>query len=76
MQKAEVCPVCRIPWPGDRFVGERAITREQQGGQRSRRAANTQADAGPSTQIELPELDVDLDGEEGEAEEEEEEGSD
>ncbi|PWY96700.1 hypothetical protein BO94DRAFT_619787 [Aspergillus sclerotioniger CBS 115572] len=67
MQKAQVCPVCRIPWPGDRFVGERAITREQQA-QRSRRATN--ANPGSSTRVELPELDVEIDGEEGEAEEE------
>ncbi|RAL04472.1 non-structural maintenance of chromosomes element 1 family protein [Aspergillus ibericus CBS 121593] len=67
MQKAEVCPVCKIPWPGDRFVGERAITREQSA-QRSRRAANTQVEAGPSTQVEVDGLDADLG--EGEGEEE------
>ncbi|KAL4877853.1 Nse1 non-SMC component of SMC5-6 complex-domain-containing protein [Aspergillus karnatakaensis] len=31
VQKAEQCPVCKAPWPGDRFVGERAVV---QGGQR------------------------------------------
>ncbi|KAL3481098.1 Nse1 non-SMC component of SMC5-6 complex-domain-containing protein [Aspergillus californicus] len=25
VQKAEQCPVCRAPWPGDKYVGERAI---------------------------------------------------
>jgi len=27
MQKAENCPVCKVPWPGDKYVGERAIER-------------------------------------------------
>lgn len=26
MQQAEKCPVCKIDWPGDKFVGEKAIT--------------------------------------------------
>ncbi|KAJ5385418.1 hypothetical protein N7517_003329 [Penicillium concentricum] len=26
MQQAEKCPVCKKDWPGDRFVGERALT--------------------------------------------------
>ncbi|KAL4972230.1 Nse1 non-SMC component of SMC5-6 complex-domain-containing protein [Aspergillus desertorum] len=26
VQKAEQCPVCRAPWPGDKYVGERAIS--------------------------------------------------
>lgn len=26
MRQAEKCPVCHLEWPGDRFVGERAVT--------------------------------------------------
>ncbi|KAJ5999366.1 hypothetical protein N7451_007176 [Penicillium sp. IBT 35674x] len=26
MQRAEKCPVCKKDWPGDKFVGERAVT--------------------------------------------------
>ncbi|KAL2842048.1 Nse1 non-SMC component of SMC5-6 complex-domain-containing protein [Aspergillus pseudoustus] len=25
VQKAEQCPICRAPWPGDKYVGERAV---------------------------------------------------
>jgi len=25
MQQTEKCPVCKQDWPGDKFVGERAI---------------------------------------------------
>lgn len=25
MQQAEKCPVCKKDWPGDQFVGERAV---------------------------------------------------
>lgn len=25
MQQAQKCPVCKQDWPGDKFVGERAI---------------------------------------------------
>lgn len=25
MQQAEKCPVCKQDWPGDKYVGERAI---------------------------------------------------
>lgn len=25
VQQAEKCPVCKEDWPGDRFVGERAV---------------------------------------------------
>ncbi|KAL4947766.1 Nse1 non-SMC component of SMC5-6 complex-domain-containing protein [Aspergillus filifer] len=34
VQKAEQCPVCRSPWPGDKFVGERAVAAQ------NRRASN------------------------------------
>lgn len=26
VQRAEKCPVCKEDWPGDKFVGERAVT--------------------------------------------------
>jgi hypothetical protein len=26
MQQEEKCPVCKEEWPGDKFVGERALT--------------------------------------------------
>ncbi|KAJ5624767.1 Nse1 non-SMC component of SMC5-6 complex-domain-containing protein [Penicillium lagena] len=29
MQQAEKCPVCKEEWPGDKFVGERAIAAQQ-----------------------------------------------
>ncbi|KAL2863951.1 non-structural maintenance of chromosomes element 1 family protein [Aspergillus lucknowensis] len=47
VQKAEQCPVCRAPWPGNKFVGERAITSGQ-----NRRNNNPprRSAVGPSTQ--------------------------
>ncbi|GKZ24793.1 hypothetical protein AbraIFM66951_001768 [Aspergillus brasiliensis] len=71
MQKSESCPVCKNAWPGDKFVGERAVTMSDPAAQRARRsAANTrqQADAGPSTQFTLPELDVEDEADPGEEE--------
>ena len=63
--------MCKSAWPGDRFVGERAITMSDPAAQRARRsAANAQqAEAGPSTQFTLPELEVEdeVDGGEEEA---------
>ncbi|OJJ50275.1 hypothetical protein ASPZODRAFT_1137948 [Penicilliopsis zonata CBS 506.65] len=41
-QKAEQCPACKAPWPGDKFVGERAITTSEQYQQGKRRSTNTQ----------------------------------
>ncbi|KAL2816665.1 Nse1 non-SMC component of SMC5-6 complex-domain-containing protein [Aspergillus granulosus] len=29
VQKAEQCPICRAPWPGDKYVGERAVASGQ-----------------------------------------------
>lgn len=29
-QRAERCPVCKEPWPGDKFVGEKTVTRSNQ----------------------------------------------
>ncbi|KAI9374188.1 Nse1 non-SMC component of SMC5-6 complex-domain-containing protein [Aspergillus egyptiacus] len=52
VQQAEQCPVCRAPWPGDKFVGERAIT-----SQKNRRASNSRRSAvGPSTQLSSTQL--------------------
>ncbi|KAL4919695.1 Nse1 non-SMC component of SMC5-6 complex-domain-containing protein [Aspergillus aurantiobrunneus] len=46
MQKAEQCPVCRAPWPGDRYVGERAVAAQ------NKRISNVRQSAvGPSTQL-------------------------
>ncbi|KAL3461826.1 Nse1 non-SMC component of SMC5-6 complex-domain-containing protein [Aspergillus heterothallicus] len=47
VQKAEQCPVCRAPWPGDKYVGERAVTSGQgrQSNAQPRRSA-----VAPSTQ--------------------------
>ncbi|KAL5334591.1 Nse1 non-SMC component of SMC5-6 complex-domain-containing protein [Aspergillus crustosus] len=38
VQKAEQCPICKAPWPGNKFVGERATTT---GG--NRRGSNSNA---------------------------------
>ncbi|PYH93136.1 hypothetical protein BO71DRAFT_355957 [Aspergillus ellipticus CBS 707.79] len=65
MQKAETCPACSKPWSGDKFVGERAITRAEDPAaqRRRRRTSNTQpqAEAGPSTQVTIPAPDFDED---------------
>ncbi|KAL4904176.1 hypothetical protein BDW74DRAFT_185811 [Aspergillus multicolor] len=45
VQKAEQCPVCRSPWPGDKYVGERAISSGQ------RRSNARPSGVGPSTQL-------------------------
>lgn len=29
MQQAEQCPVCKEDWPGDQYVGERAVLARQ-----------------------------------------------
>ncbi|CRG88690.1 hypothetical protein PISL3812_05724 [Talaromyces islandicus] len=47
LQQSERCPVCKIEWPGDRFVGERAITSTQtQAAQGRRRAMDMDMDMG------------------------------
>ncbi|KAL4801792.1 Nse1 non-SMC component of SMC5-6 complex-domain-containing protein [Aspergillus unguis] len=46
VQKAEQCPVCRAPWPGDKFVGERAVASGQ-----NRRSNVRQSGVGASTQL-------------------------
>ncbi|PWY85036.1 hypothetical protein BO70DRAFT_428601 [Aspergillus heteromorphus CBS 117.55] len=67
MQKADTCPVCKKQWPGDKFVGERAITSTAPSGQRRRRTTNNepQAEAGPSTEVPavlaVPDIDEDED---------------
>ncbi|RDW84048.1 non-structural maintenance of chromosomes element 1 family protein [Aspergillus mulundensis] len=45
VQKAEQCPICRAPWPGDKYVGERAISSGQ------RRSNVRPSGVGPSTQL-------------------------
>ena len=44
MQQATRCPVCKKDWPGDQFVGERAITSAN-----NRQSANALPDAVPSS---------------------------
>ncbi|EAL86524.1 hypothetical protein KXW98_005744 [Aspergillus fumigatus] len=53
MRQAEQCPVCKAPWPGDKFVGERAITNTEASMQGRRRSTNTEREsgAGSSTQV-------------------------
>jgi hypothetical protein len=43
MQQSERCPVCKAEWPGDKYVGERAITTTEQYMQGRRRSGNTAA---------------------------------
>ncbi|EED14220.1 FAD dependent oxidoreductase superfamily [Talaromyces stipitatus ATCC 10500] len=43
MQQSERCPVCKAEWPGNRYVGERAITTTEQYMQGRRRSQNTAA---------------------------------
>ncbi|KAH8689871.1 FAD dependent oxidoreductase superfamily [Talaromyces proteolyticus] len=45
LQQSERCPVCKIEWPGDKYVGERALAANNQGRQQSR---NTQMTNGTS----------------------------
>lgn len=70
MQQSERCPVCKAEWPGNKYVGERAITTTEQYMQGRRRsgnpAAGRQSDAAVNDQ-------VNGDAEDGEEEEEEEE---
>lgn len=47
MQQAEKCPVCKEEWPGDQFVGERAIAAQQ--GRRPITAAVPRETAPPSS---------------------------
>ncbi|BCS25518.1 uncharacterized protein APUU_50229S [Aspergillus puulaauensis] len=48
VQKAEQCPVCRAPWPGDKFVGERAVVTT---GQNRRSGGARPSMVQPSTQV-------------------------
>lgn len=45
MQQAEKCPVCKQDWPGDKFVGERAIAATNR---RQSRIDNANANASTS----------------------------
>ncbi|KAL1996085.1 hypothetical protein VTN49DRAFT_408 [Thermomyces lanuginosus] len=40
VQRSEQCPVCKAPWPGDRYVGEKAMTSTVRGTQGCRRTGN------------------------------------
>ncbi|OJJ08909.1 hypothetical protein ASPVEDRAFT_419801 [Aspergillus versicolor CBS 583.65] len=48
VQKAEQCPVCRAPWPGDKFVGERAVVTT---GQNRRSGGGRPSMVEPNTQV-------------------------
>ncbi|RAL06691.1 non-structural maintenance of chromosomes element 1 family protein [Aspergillus homomorphus CBS 101889] len=62
-QQADICPVCKEIWPGNKFVGERAVTQaDQEMHARRRRSSNTQRPsdvAGPSTQVALEPMEED-----------------
>jgi RNA polymerase subunit RPABC4/transcription elongation factor Spt4 len=51
MQQAEKCPVCKAPWPGDKFVGERAITSTEQSVQARRRSHNRPRESGTGSSL-------------------------
>ncbi|KAL4781756.1 Nse1 non-SMC component of SMC5-6 complex-domain-containing protein [Aspergillus varians] len=57
VQKAEHCPVCRTPWPGDKYVGERAVAAQNRRSNNARQSA-----VGPSTQLSQA-VDEDMDEE-------------
>ncbi|KAE8389508.1 Nse1 non-SMC component of SMC5-6 complex-domain-containing protein [Aspergillus alliaceus] len=54
MQQAEQCPVCKAPWPGDKFVGERAITSTEQYMQGRRQSTNAQRQSGVGSSSQIP----------------------
>ncbi|KAJ5162754.1 uncharacterized protein N7500_004584 [Penicillium coprophilum] len=61
MQQAEKCPMCKKDWPGDRFVGERALTLHS----RSSNAVPQQRESSPAAPMALGEISEDeTDGEE------------
>lgn len=51
MQQAEQCPVCKAPWPGDKFVGERAITTSERYMQGKSRSHNRPRDSGTGSSL-------------------------
>ncbi|RHZ65246.1 hypothetical protein CDV55_105561 [Aspergillus turcosus] len=53
MRQAEQCPVCKAPWPGDKFVGERAITTTDTYMQGRRRSTNTRRESGVDTSTQV-----------------------
>ncbi|GIC86253.1 non-structural maintenance of chromosomes element 1 family protein [Aspergillus udagawae] len=53
MRQAEQCPVCKAPWPGDKFVGERAITTTDTYMQGQRRSTNTWRESGGATSTQV-----------------------
>lgn len=40
VQRAEKCPICRSDWPGDKYVGEKAVTSTEQDNPGRRRSTN------------------------------------
>ncbi|KAL4939314.1 hypothetical protein BDV06DRAFT_38255 [Aspergillus oleicola] len=61
VQKAEQCPVCRAPWPGDKFVGERAVAAQ------NRRASNARQSLGNGAATQVSQLSQVMDEEVNEA---------
>ena len=55
MQQEEKCPVCHNDWPGDRFVGERALTVRS----RPSNAAPEQRESSPAASSGLGEISAD-----------------
>ncbi|KAL4926758.1 Nse1 non-SMC component of SMC5-6 complex-domain-containing protein [Aspergillus undulatus] len=62
VQKAEQCPMCRSPWPGDKFVGERAVVT---GGNRRTSTIPVRQSIAPATQMSQDTDGMDEDGDEG-----------
>ncbi|KAK1142353.1 hypothetical protein N8T08_007905 [Aspergillus melleus] len=58
VQQAEQCPVCKASWPGDKFVGERAITSTEQSTQNRRRTTDTQRQSEVGSSSQLPSTNV------------------
>ncbi|PKX89453.1 non-structural maintenance of chromosomes element 1 family protein [Aspergillus novofumigatus IBT 16806] len=53
MRQAEQCPVCKAPWPGDKFVGERAITTTDTSMPGRRTGTNTRRESGVGTSTQV-----------------------
>ncbi|GIJ86859.1 hypothetical protein Asppvi_005757 [Aspergillus pseudoviridinutans] len=53
MRQAEQCPVCKAPWPGDKFVGERVVTTTDTYMQGRRRSNNTRRESGVGTSTQV-----------------------
>ncbi|KAF9885547.1 hypothetical protein FE257_012753 [Aspergillus nanangensis] len=73
VQQAENCPFCKEEWPGDKYVGERAITTTDRHQQGKRRSTNTQRSSGVGASSQLPSQ---VDGENEDDNEDENENDD